>query len=96
MRPDLEAQRLPPGPRRDTQPYGNPAVSAAPGCLAVALVDERHGRGHLEFRAGVPVWMPGPVRFAPPPCCFAIGQGLAFHSGECREAECREAAAVRP
>jgi len=62
-RDDLEAFRLPPGPRRDTQPYGTPAINASPGCLAVALVDERHGKGHVEMRGGVPYWMPGPPRF---------------------------------
>jgi hypothetical protein len=34
-----------------------------PGTLGMALAAEADGQGHIEFRAGVPVWMPGEPRF---------------------------------
>lgn len=39
------------------------AREMGPGTLAVALAAEEQGRGHVEFRRGVPMWMPGPARY---------------------------------
>lgn len=39
------------------------ALAAGPGTLAGELAAEAQGRGHVEFRKGVPVWMPGPARY---------------------------------
>jgi hypothetical protein len=35
----------------------------SPGTLAFALASEADGRGHVEFDAGIPRWVPGPARF---------------------------------
>lgn len=37
--------------------------SFSPGTLGVALQAEAGGRGHVEFRDGIPVWTTAPARF---------------------------------
>lgn len=48
---------------RGETPKAADLVASGPGTLAVALAAEARAAGHVEFKGGVPRWVPGPARF---------------------------------